>query len=123
MNRRTRLDMVMAPSTLRRRMISELRKTVLAMMSAEWDIALEGKPAAEVTRAGRTLLALQRARLRLGTAELAGIRDQLRENERELVKAMAALGRARKKLRGVKTVLVAAASLLRTVGRIIDIVV
>lgn len=123
MNRRTRLDMVMAPSTLRRRLLSELRKTVVAMMSAEWDIALEGKPAAEVTRAGRTLLALQRARLRLGTAELAAIRDQLRENERELVKAIVALGRARKKLHNVRTVLVAAASLLRTVGRIIDIVV
>ena len=93
------------------------------MMSAEWDIALEGKPAAEVTRAGRTLLALQRARLRLGTAELAEIRDQLRENEHGLVNAMAAMGRARKKLHKVKTVLVAAASLLKTVGRIIDIVV
>ncbi len=112
----------MTPSTLRRRLISELRKTVLAMMSAEWDIALEGKPAAEVTRAGRTLLALQRARLRLGTAELAAIRDQLRLNERELVKATAALARARKKLHNVKTVLVAAAGLLRTVGRIVDVV-
>ncbi len=113
----------MAPWTLRRRLLSELRKTVLAMMSAEWDIALEGKPAAEVTRAGRTLLALQRTRLRLGTAELAGIRDQLRLNEPELVKAMAALDRARQKLHNVKTVLVAAAALLRTVGRIVDIVV
>ncbi len=112
----------MAPWTLRRRLLSELRKTVLAMMSAEWDIALEGQPAAEVTRAGRTLLALQRTRLRLGTAELAAIRDQLRENERELVKAMAALDRARKKLHNVKAVLVAAASLLRTVGRIVDVV-
>lgn len=121
MNRRTRQSM--APSTLRRRLLSELRKTVVAMMSAEWDIALEGKPAAEVTRAGRTLLALQRARLRLGTAELAVIRDQLRKNERELVKAIVALGRARKKLHNVRTVLVAAASVLRTVGRIIDIVV
>ena len=95
----------MAPWTLRRRLLSELRKTVLAMMSAEWDIALEGKPAAEVTRAGRTLLALQRTRLRLGTAELAGIRDQLRLNEPELVKAMAALDRARRKLHKGQTVL------------------
>ena len=92
-------------------------------MAGEWEIARGGKPGAEVTRAGRTRLALQRARLRLGTAELAAIRDQLRANERELVKAMAALGRARKRLRDVKTVLVAAASLLRIVGRIIDIVV
>ena len=113
----------MAPSTLRRRLLSELRKTGVALMSAEWDVALEAKPAAEVTQAARTLLALQRARLRLGTAELAAIRDQLRENEPELVKAIVALGRARKKLHNVKMVLVAAASLLRTVGRIIDIVV
>ena len=78
--------------------------------------------AAEVTRAARTLLATQRARLRLGTAELAAIRDQLKANEPELVKAMAAMGRARTKLHNVKTVLVAAAALLRTVGRIVDVV-
>ncbi len=112
-----------APYEIRRKTLSELRKAFAAMMTPQWDLALQGKPAAEVTRAARTLLASQRARLRLGTAELTAIRDQLRLNEPELVKAIAALDRARKKLRNVKTVLVAAAGLLRTVGRIVDIVV
>ena len=74
----------MAPSELRRQTISQLRKTFLAMMSPRWDRALEGKSDARLTEAARTLLAVQRARLRLGNAKLAGIRDDLKANEADL---------------------------------------
>ena len=113
----------MAPSTLRRKLLSEMRKTVLAMMSPQWDLALEGRPKAEVTKAARTLLAMQRARLRLGNAELAEIRDQLKAKETDLVSGMKALDRSRKKLANVKTVLVAAAEVVKIVARIVDLAV
>ena len=113
----------MAPSELRRQTISQLRKTFLSMMSPRWDRALEGKSEARLTEAARALLAVQRARLRLGNARLAGIRDDLRANEADLVSGMTDLSRSLKKLGDVKVVLAATTSLLRTVGRIVDIVV
>ncbi len=112
----------MAPSELRRQTLSQLRKTFLAMMSPRWDRALEGKSEAQLTEAARTLLAVQRARLRLGTARLAAIRDDLKANEAELVSGMTDLSRSLKKLGEVKVVLAATSGLLRTVGRIVDIV-
>ncbi len=112
----------MAPSELRRQTISQLRKTFLAMMSPRWDRALEGKSDARLTEAARTLLAVQRARLRLGNAKLAGIRDDLKANEADLASGITALNRSLKKLGDVKAVLATTTSLLRTVGRIVDIV-
>jgi hypothetical protein len=113
----------MAPSALRRQLLSEMRKTVLAMMSPDWDIALEGLAKAEVNKAARTLLATQRARLRLGNAELSEIRDQLAAKEKDLVSGMKALQRSRKKLANVKTLLAAASEVVRIVGRIVGLAV
>jgi len=113
----------MAPSNLRRGLLSEMRKTVLAMMSPQWDLALEGRSKAEVDKAARTLLAMQRARLRLGNAELAEIRDQLKAKEKDLVGGIKALQRSRKKLANVKTVLAAASQLAKIVGRIVGLAV
>ncbi len=113
----------MAPSELRRQTVSQLRRTFLAMMSPRWDRALEGKSEARLTEAARALLAVQRARLRLGNARLAGIRDDLKANEADLVSGMTDLSRSLKKLGDVKVVLAATTALLRTVARIVDIVV
>ncbi len=113
----------MAPSTLRRGLLSEMRKTVLAMMSPQWDLALEGRTKQEVFKAARTLLAMQRARLRLGNAELAEIRDQLKAKEKDLVSGMKALARSRKRLANVKTVLAAASEVAKIVGRIVGLAV
>ena len=74
----------MAPSKLRTKTLSALRKAFSAMMTPEWDLALEGRTEEEVTEAARTLLAVQRARLRLGNETLADIRDALKANEPEL---------------------------------------
>ncbi len=115
--------MIMAPSELRRRLLKEMRKTVLAMMSPEWDLALEGKPRQEVDKAARTLLAMQRARLRLGNELLAEIRDQLKAKEKDLVSGMKSLERSRKKLANVKTVLAAATEVVKIVARIVDLAV
>ena len=104
-------------------MLSEMRKTVLAMMSPEWDIALEGLAKADVNKAALTLLAMQRARLRLGNAELSGIRDQLEAKEKDLVSGMKALQRSRKRLANVKTLLAAASEVVKIVGRIVGLAV
>ncbi len=113
----------MAPSTLRKKTLSELRKGFAAMMTPQWDLALEGKSDEEVTEAARALLALQRARLRLGNARLADIRDGLVDNETALQAGIEFLDEALGDLQDVERVLEATAALLSAVGRIVDIVV
>ena len=108
---------------MRRGLVSEMRKTVIAMMSPQWDLALEGRTKDEVTRAARTLLAMQRVRLRLGNAELAEIRDQIKAKEKDLLSGIKALQRSRKKLANVKTLLTAASELAKIVGRIVGLAV
>lgn len=109
----------MSPSELRRTTLSQLRRVLSAMMSPEWDLALEGRPRAEVTRAAELLLAVQRARLRLGTAELAVIRDGMVANEAALREGSAAVNAALANLKEVQRLIEATASYLRIVGRII----
>ena len=111
----------MSASKIRNQTLAELRKTFLAMMSPEWDLALEGKPKSEVTQAARALLSVQRARLRLENSELAAIRDELAANEPALSEGIASLDRALGDLSDVTTVLIAATALLKTVGRIINL--
>jgi hypothetical protein len=113
----------MAPWTLRRKTLSELRKVFAAMMSPEWDLALEGRSDEELTEAARALLAVQRARLRLGNAELADIRDRLKADEKALLAGIEFLDDALEDLQDVQRVLGATGALLQAVGRIVDIVV
>jgi hypothetical protein len=113
----------MAPSTLRRKTLSELRRAVAAMMTPEWDLALEGRSEQEVTEAAKALLAVQRARLRLGNARLADIRDGLIANETAMLAGIEFLDEALGDLQDVGRVLEATAALLSAVGRIVDIVV
>jgi Xaa-Pro aminopeptidase len=111
----------MSPSQIRTQTLAELRQTLRAMMSPAWDLALEGRPRAEVTQAARTLLAVQRARLRLENAELAEIREALVANDVALTQGIATLDRALRRISNVTAVLAAAGGLLRTVGRVIDL--
>jgi hypothetical protein len=113
----------MAPSALRKKTLAELRKALTAMMSPEWDLALDGKTDEELNEAARALLAVQRARLRLGNAKLAEIRDSLRDDEKALQTGIEFLDEALEDLGDVERVLEATALLLAVVGRIVDIVV
>jgi hypothetical protein len=113
----------MAPSALRKKTLSGLRKAFTAMMTPEWDLALEGSSDEELTEAARSLLAVQRARLRLGNARLADIRDRLKADETALRAGIEFLDEALEDLQDVERVLEATASLLAAVGRIVDIVV
>jgi hypothetical protein len=111
----------MAPGQLRDKTIKELRKTLLAMMSARWDVALENSPDKEVDEAARALLGVQRTRLRLRNAQLGEIRDQLTAQEGEINAGLKALGKALKNLENVEAMLVATAAVLRTLGRIVKL--
>ncbi len=113
----------MTPSSLRNKTLRELRQTIRAMMSPEWDVALTGASEEELNKAARTLLAAQRARLRLQNATLAEIRDRLIEHETALRAGIESLDEALEDLEDVKRVLGAAAAVLAAVGRVIDIVV
>jgi hypothetical protein len=109
------------PFEIRRQTVSELRKVILAMMSSEWDLALEGRSEAEVVEAARSLLRAQRARLRLGSAELREIRGQLKANEEALERGRMALESALDDLGAIRIVLDAVAGFLRIVGRVVPL--
>ena len=109
----------MAPSGIRKQTLRELREIFLKMTSAEWDIALEGKPEKTVAKAARELLRVQSARLRLGNAELANIRDKLVENEDALEKGRAQVSKAFLRLQKVKAVLDAVSSFVGVVARVV----
>ena len=111
------------PFRIRDETLRQLNRTFKAMMSPQWDLALDGQSTAQVTRAARALLAVQRARLRLGNRRLTEIRDDLRAGEAELIKGAKKLDKSLRNLRNVKSVLDATTALLRTVGRIVDLAV
>jgi hypothetical protein len=74
-----------------------------------------------VREAERQFLTTQRARVRLGNAELKEIRDKLKANEQALADGRAALDEALGTLQQVQRVLEAATALLRVVGRVITL--
>lgn len=111
----------MGPFEIRRQTLSELRKVILAMMSSEWDRVLEGRSEEEVSEAARNLLRAQRARLRLGSAELRKIREDLKANEEALERGRMALETALEDLGAIRTLLDAVAGFLRTVGRVVPL--
>ena len=112
----------MNPSQIRQYAASILRRAVLAMMSAEWDIALEGKSSTQVAEAGKLLLAMQRVRLRLGNARLADIREKLIENEDALNESAQRLNGALDNLQDAQVVLQSAGGFLKIISRVVKIV-
>jgi hypothetical protein len=108
-----------APSETRKQTLQQLRETFLRMSSPDWDLALLGKPEAVQTQAALEYARVQRARLRLGNAELADIRDKLIANEKDLEKGRQRLRKALNDLNKVKTVLGAVSSFLDVVGRVV----
>jgi len=112
----------MTPSEIKKQTLSQLRKTFLEMMSSEWDVALEGQPKNIIADAAKTMLAVQRARLRMENAELASIVEKLKENEKALVEGKQALEDSLRDLEDVKNVLEKTAAFLESVGRVVAII-
>ena len=109
----------LAPGQIRTETIRALNQLFQKMMSAEWDLALDGATGAQKANAIRLLGKVQRARMKLRTAQLAGIRDKLKQNEAGLRTGKAALERAARNLRNVEAVLNAGAGLLAIVARVV----
>jgi uncharacterized protein involved in exopolysaccharide biosynthesis len=113
----------MTPSEIKSMTLKQLRATLLEMTSPAWDVALTGKTEEEITEAARTLLAVQRARLRLENEKLAGIRDSLRTLEGDFVAGKNTIDQALSNLQETKVVLGAVKNFLTTLGKVIAIVV
>lgn len=111
----------MTPSEISNQTLEQLRETFLKMTSPEWDLALMGKPEDVVNEAAKTLLLVQRARLRLDNAELADIRDKLVANEKDLEEGRDQLNKSLERLDQIEGALNAITSLLDVVARVIPL--
>ena len=110
-----------AASEIRNQTLKQIRATFLKMSSPEWDLALMTKSDEAKQEAALEYARVQRARLRLGNAELANIRDKLIENEADLTRGRARLAKALENLNRVKQVLGAVSSLLDTVAKVVPL--
>jgi hypothetical protein len=108
----------MAPNEILKETLASLRETRRKLMSQDWHDAIEGKAPAERRKAAMALFQVQEALLVLGNAELAAIRDKLKENEKELLKGTKNLYKALGNLKRVKKVLETITALLKVAARI-----
>ena len=111
----------MTDSEISNATLDQLQETFLKMTSPEWDLALMGKPEDVVSEAAKTLLLVERARLRLENAELAEIRDKLVENEKELDEGRVQLGKALERLDQIEGALNAITSFLDVISRVVSL--
>jgi hypothetical protein len=109
------------PSKVRTETLKQVRATFLKMASPRWDVALRRKPQKVKTQAALAFARVQRARLRLGNAQLADIRDKLVQNEADLEKGRQRVAKALQDLNRVKRVLGTVSSFLDIVARIISL--
>ena len=112
----------MEPSETLSETLKQVQQVFLKMTSPEWELALEGRPAEEVAQANKELLRVQKARLQLGNAQLAEIRDKLIANEQALEQGRRQVSEALGNLQKVETALGAVSSFLGVVERIVALV-
>lgn len=108
----------MSPSEIRDATISQLRAARTKMLSAEWTLSLEGKDKETQESAAKEFLRVHHAIQKLENEELAKIRDDLLQNEKELAQGCADLAKALKNLDRTKSVLAAIGGLLDIVARV-----
>ena len=111
----------MTPGEIRRRTLSELRKARKDMMSAVWLKGVQELPEAERTAAAVAKLEVSLAVRQLENAGLAAIGQGLAENEAAIEKGLRDLGRAAGRLHRIKAHLKAVTTLLKTLGRVVEL--
>jgi hypothetical protein len=100
--------------------VAGLQEAVTMMMTFDWHKEIAKLPTDDERNDAKKALAnCQGRRLFLENAELAEIRDKLKENEEDLEKGRGDLKKALKDLQKVKAVLDAVNSLLSIVARIV----
>lgn len=112
----------MTPGKIRKETLKELRATRKSMTSAAWLLSIQKQPIEVRRDAALKLLDVEQAILALGNATLSDIRDQLVENEVELLKGRQRLEKARVRLTRVKGVLKAVGDFLAVVGKAVKFV-
>ncbi len=112
----------MVASEIRGKTLQQLDEAFLKMTSAEWDLALVGKSQEEVTEAAKALLLVQRARLRLGNAELSDIRKKLVENEKGLEEGRLQMMKVLETFEKIEVALDAITSFLGIVARVVSLI-
>lgn len=99
-----------------------LQQAVVKMMTYEWLKEIAKLPSkAEQDNAKMLLVHCQEARLVLENAQLAEIRDKLKENEASLIEGRDRLKKSLERLHQVQGVLGAVSSLLSIVSRIVKL--
>ena len=111
----------MTPEEIKTATLEELQKAVTNMMSAEWDLVLDGQPQQTKTNADKTLLAVQERRLSLENAKLEKIAQKLIENEEGLNDGKKNLDDALTDLKNVQNVLDMVADFIKIVDRILAV--
>jgi hypothetical protein len=94
------------PGEIRDETLRELRATRTAMHALEWDMALDEEPPSVQKRAAIARLNVGKAIIALENAQLAEIRDKLRENEAALSEGIASLAEKRNNLKKIRDTLV-----------------
>jgi hypothetical protein len=107
------------PWEIRRDVRAALGKARNAMLSPEWDSALEGATNSERRLAARTLLRVHSAYLRVGNAELEDIRDGLVSHRKALLAGKKELENTLRSLKHVRRVLETTAQFVALVARVV----
>lgn len=108
------------PAELRDAALKELRATRKAMLSTEWELALEGQSADAQKAAGVAQLNVGKAIRALENTALFEFRDKLAENENALTAGIADLKAARETLTKVKKALQAIDKVLGVLLRVVQ---
>ena len=111
----------MSPSEIRRETLRRLREAKGGMLSLEFQLNLEKEPADVRRQAALAISNTEIGILKLRTAELADIREDLLANEEELNKSADSLGKALANINKVKEVIGAAAAFLGVVGKVVKL--
>jgi DNA repair exonuclease SbcCD ATPase subunit len=111
----------MSPSALRNMTLKGLRAARRAMLSTSWTLGLETADEETRAAAGKELLRVHHAILKLENEQLAEIRDALLENEAELVAGTESLSDALHDLSRLEEVLGAVSEALAVVGRVVAV--
>lgn len=111
----------MSPSGLRDMTLKELRAARRAMLSAPWTLSLETADEETQAAAGKELLRVHHAILKLENEQLSGIRDALLDNETDLIASTESLSEALDDLSRAEDVLHAVSKALSVVGRVVAV--
>ena len=112
-------DQSKPPHQLRNEALSTLQQAITKLKSSECMVEVRKAPVEVQDQWAKTLLKLDEARDDLEKAELAQIRDQLKENENELAEGARSLNKALETLETIKQVLNIATTFINIVSKVV----